>query len=220
MPEEVINKEDSYKDVWKFWAIYGSSKEDVPRIQIEVDSVFTDYSFYPEIDWGQYGYRPPEGYQVLGAWRHSKTKAFSFLLDNPHMLIIEPNIQLLLYIVGDISEIYKIESKLDKIKSRFAIEDKKGKISSDIEDRLNKIQKSKSLVIITTILGIFTAIINGFSLYLRKLPAPELGINELTTIYRLLIALIHFSSLLLLLIIILILTFFLLKYGLMLIKKL
>lgn len=202
------------------WIIYGSSKDDIIKIQKEVDKIFFDYSFYPEIEWAQYGYRAPEGHQVLGAWRHTDGDVFIFLLDNPNMFIMEPNVQLLLLIVGKASEVYKLEKRCDHLKTKFAIKEEKEEKDLEIKYRLENIRKSKSVGFISSILGIFTVVINGFSLYLRKLPTPEFGNQFLKTVYEVLIALVHFSSLILLFIVILILALFLIKYGIMLIKKL
>jgi hypothetical protein len=144
----------SVEEYCRPFVIYCQSRNDISKIQKEVDGIFSDYAFFPEIDWGQYGYRAPEKYNVLGAWRHPKTKVFVFLLDNPFMLSIEPNIQLLLYIVGESSEIQILENRLNKMKTKFAIEEKKDKYITNIDDRINKIHKSKSMAFIITILSV------------------------------------------------------------------
>lgn len=174
----------------------------------------------PEIEWGQYGYRAPEGHQVFGAWRNPDKVVFAFLLDNASVLTIKPNIQLLLYVVGEHSEIQALEVRLDEMKSKFAIEERKNKLSTELESRLNTIHKSKSLRFVLTILTVFTAIINAFSLYLRKLPTPQMPSPELTQFYQAVIVMVHFSSLVLLLTIIAIMFVFVLKYGLILVRKL
>jgi hypothetical protein len=202
------------------WIFYGSSNEEVIKIQREVDNVFSNYSFYPENEWGLYGYRAPEGHQVLGAWRHPETRTFAFLLDNPHMHTVKPNIQLLLYIIGDKAEIETLEPKCENVKSKFAAIDEKDKTTYKLETRLVRIKKSKPLGIISTMLVLFTAIINAFSLYLRKLPPPEFGSKVLIALFGILVAAVHFASVLLLLIFIVILGIFLIKYGYLLIKQL
>src|SRR4030043_1982720 len=195
------------------WIFYGSEKGDVIKIQKEVDHIFSDYSFYPEIEWGKYGYRAPEGHQVLGAWRHPQTRAFVFLLDNPSMVKIKPSTQTLLYIIGDETEISKLKPKCDLLKSRFAEIRKKDEKISDIATRLDRIQKSRPLGVIMTVLALFTAFVNGFSLYLRKLPAPKMHSDELSVIYGYFVVSVHIGSLVLLLIIICFLAIFLFKYG-------
>lgn len=136
------------------------------------------------------------------------------------MITIDPTIQLLLYVAGEIVEISMLEPKLGVLKSNFELEEKKGKIDTLVGERLDRVHKSKSLGILTSILVIFTAIINGFSLYLRKLPPPELGSQGLFKIYKLVLALVHFSALFLLLLVIAICAAFLIKYGVLLIRRL
>lgn len=201
------------------WIFYGSDKNSIYKIQKEVDQIFSDYSFYPEIEWGKYGYRAPEGHQVLGAWRQPQTRAFAFLLDNPGMVIIKPNTQILLYITGDETEILKLKHKCELLKNRFADNFKEDEKVSDISARLERIQKSKHLGVIMTILSLFTAFINAFSLYLRKLPAPKMTSEELSIIYNNFVVFVHIGSLALLLIVICFLALFLFKYGRLVLKR-
>lgn len=201
------------------WIFYGSEKGDVIKIQKEVDNILSGYSFYPENEWGRYGYRAPEGHQVLGAWRHPQTRAFAFLLDNPSMLTIKPSTQTLLYIIGDEIEISKLRQKCDLLKNRFADISKKDEKVSDVATRLDRIQKSKPLGVIVTVLVLFTAFVNGFSLYLRKLPAPNMHSRELSIVYGYFIVSVHIGALALLLILICFLVIFLFKYGRLVLKR-
>jgi hypothetical protein len=105
------------------WIFYGSDKNSIIKTQKEVDHIFHDYSFYPEIEWGTYGYRAPEGHQVLGAWRHPETRAFAFLLDNPSMVTIREYEQLLddlhdLTVIAERHDEYPVS--LDEMKKRLA----------------------------------------------------------------------------------------------------
>ncbi len=201
------------------WIFYGSDKNSIIKLQKEIDQIFIDYSFYPEIEWGKYGYRAPEGHQVLGAWRHPQTRAFAFLLDNPSMMNIKPNAQLLLYIIGDEDEISKLKKKCDLLKNTYAIIAKDDEKTTNITTRLERIRTSKHLGLIVTVLTIFTALINAFSLYLRKLPAPKMNSEELTNIYDYLVVAIHLASLALLLLVICFLAVFFFKIGRLILKR-
>jgi len=216
---ETLNNTTSIDEFCHPYVIYCHSQDEISRIQKEVDGILSDYVFYPEIDWGQYGYRPPENYNVLGAWRHPESKVFIFLLDNPFMVSIGPNIQLILYMVGVNSEVRIVENNLNRMKNKFSIEEKKIKNISMIETRLDKMHKSKSMAFIITIVSVFTAIINAFSLYLRKLPPPIINNEVFLAIYESLIIVIHITSLILLIFVIFMLLVFLFKYSSMLIKR-
>jgi hypothetical protein len=209
---------DNLEGFFRSWVIFAPSDE-ITKIQKETDKIFSGYSFYPEVDWKIYGHFPPDGHQVMGAWRHPQTNVFAFLLDNPQIKTFGSNAQLLLYVAGEATEISNLGSKIDVLKTKASMEELKDKIHSQDEERLGKISK-KPLVILTAVLSIFAAIINGFSLYLRKIPPPEFGSQELIRIYQYLVASVHFCALILLLIVIAICVGFLLKYGTLLIRRL
>ncbi len=209
----------SPNDLCKSWVIYGSSKAEIPKIQRALDHLFGGYSFYPEVDWIQYGYRPPERHQVLGAWRHPKTRLFAFLLDNPKMTTIKPAIQLLIYIAGETAEISTLEPKLAALKNTFTLEDKRVKADAVMEERLERVNESKHFAVLTGVLTILTAIINGFSLYLRQLPSPQLGNSVLVGVYGIVLVMVHFAALFLLILVAVIVAAFLIKYGILLIRS-
>jgi hypothetical protein len=218
VPKELYPKEE----LTRSWVIYSSSRYEVSKIQKEVDKVFAaPYTFYPEIEWSLYGYRPPENYQVLGAWRNPnpRNKVFAFLLDNPRMLSAGPTYQLLLHIVGAADEIKMVEPKIEVLKEQYELEVKKESDDVSIKDRLDQLGTSKSLKVLSAILAIITAIINAFSLYLRQLPPPDLSESTLLEAYKVLLAIVNFSALVLLLIVIILATIFAIKYGVLLIRK-
>ncbi|MCK4359993.1 MAG: hypothetical protein KAW92_14885 [Candidatus Cloacimonetes bacterium] len=214
------NKKDTSKGIHHYWVLFLSSKDEIFKVQRYIDNIFSNYSFYPANDWTQYGYRPPERYQVLGAWRHPNSIAFAFLLDNPNMMSIDPTVQVVLYVSGDSSEISILESKVENLKSQFKLKDQKTELAKKVRKRLNSFNATKSFKKLSGILGIFTIIVNAFSLYLRKLPPPNFGNKIITDVYNYSVAIIHFLALLFLFIIIVIFIIFFLKYAKLIIKRL
>jgi len=206
--------------IHRSWIVYATSRDDVSRIQREVDKTLDDYSFYPEVDWVRFGYRPPEGYQVLGAWRHPHTKLFVFLLDNPRMMTVEPTVQLLLYVSGEAVEVGLLEPKLIGLKAAHAVDEKRGRTETRIGERLDRMNETKHLAMLTSIIGVFTAIINGFALYLQQLPPPQLGSVALNSIYQIGFAVFHFFALGLLLLFLLTLAIYIVKYAILLLRRL
>lgn len=207
------------KYVRRSWILYGLSDKDTIKAQKEVDKVFSSYSFYPEVEWNDFKIFPPEGHQVLGAWRHVQAKGFAFLVDNPKMSKGKRENQLLIYIIGEVSEFSIIEPQLMVLKELFGLEEEIAKSDKNFEQRLDKIQKSKSLTVMTSILGIYTAIINAFALYLRQLTPPTSWSAALVNILNLFIILIHVSALILLFLFIIIMGAYLVKYGMILLKR-
>ena len=215
---EVINQKEASNDALRSWVIYSSSG-DLTSIQREVDLIFSGYSFYPELDWQTYNYPPPEGYKVMGAWRHPGKRIFAFLLDNPKIVAIKPSIQLLLYAIGNSRDVLNLETQISALKNRLASADIKAKENFKIGERLKAVNR-KPLYIITAILGIFVAIINAYSLYQWKIGPFDFGNQELSNIYKYLWAPLHFIALILFTVAGLICAVFLIKFGYLLIKRL
>jgi hypothetical protein len=183
------------------WILYGSTANNILEIQKDIDNIFfakLDYSVYPENDWDLFGYKPPEGYKLLGAWRHPETILFAFLLDSPHIQTIDPAIQLILYVAGETSEFNILKPHIESIKTKYEIDEKRHKIDTFLEERINLV-KSRSPSGLLVFLGVMASIINIFSLYLRKIPQPTICNYILEYIYNILIAFVHIGSILLIL---------------------
>jgi hypothetical protein len=215
------NKQDVIQNVdHRAWVFYGSAPEDVSKIQKAIDRVLTLYSFYPEIDWGKYGCRPPEDCKVMGAWRHTDLKAFTFLLDNPSIVSIKPNIQLTFYAIGTKKEILSLKTTIETLKKDFMLEESKDKTDVLLGRKLERVHKTKPLAGLTAVLVILTGVVNVFSLYLRKLPPPLFESHKLSIAYSALVVSVHFGALCLLVSVIVICLAFLMKYGYLLLKRL
>lgn len=197
------------------WVLYTNSNLEVSTIQGDIDNLFANYSFYPEMDWGKYGYRPPEGYKIFGGWRQLQSRVFAFLLSNSQVISNE----LILYVSGEQNELFKIEEKIKALKSKYRVEERKEVIGIKIDERVDKFNFPRSSKIFTTVLMIFTGIVNVFSLYLRELPAPKINNATLLDVYYYIIITIHYSALTLLLLVILFTILILIKFGILLIKK-
>jgi len=195
----------------RHWVIYGKQGE-TPTIQQSVDLIFPEYSFYPEIDWRKYGCFPPEDCQVMGAWRHPQTKAFAFLLDNPKIKSLGKIPQFLISAYGEIAELSRLDIQISTLKKNLDITERKEKQLLRDKERLGQISK-KPFGVLFWIISVFTAVINGFSLYLRKLPMPDFGSGYLSMIYIHLFAFVHYLALILLIAVIIVCVLILFKYG-------
>lgn len=88
------------------------------------------------------------------------------------------------------------------------------------ESIILKEHKSKSIRKLTTLAGFFTVVINVFSLYLRKLPPPEGLPHWVSNAYTMTVAAVHFLALLLLILIIIIFIVYVIRYGILVLRKL
>ena len=112
-----------------------------------------------------------------------------------------------------------MEPKLAALKNTFTLEDKRVKADAVMEERLERVNESKHFAVLTGVLTILTAIINGFSLYLRQLPSPQLGNSVLVGVYGIVLVMVHFAALFLLILVAVIVAAFLIKYGILLIRS-
>jgi hypothetical protein len=217
MPIQI--KKPSSKLLCHSWVLYGLSDKDTLNARKEVDKAFRDYSFYPSLEWDEYGIYPPEGHTVLGAWRQTESKAFAFLIDNPSMSTGRMDQQLLVYVIGEDDELRLLEPRLMILKKSFSFKEDNIRSNDYLRQRLTRIEKSKSLTYLSGILTIYTAIVNAFSLYLRQLAPPPTWSPVLITIVNGFASLVHISALLLLIVFIFFVGAFVFRYGILLLKR-
>lgn len=70
----------------------------------------------------------------------------------------------------------------------------------------------------TYLVGLFTVVVNAFSLYLRQLPPPPLPAPAIQDTYEFLVVAVHIAALILLLIITLISIGYVLRYGILMLR--
>ena len=88
-----------------------------------------------------------------------------------------------------------------------------------VGQRLDYQQKSPSISRLAKMIGLFTVIVNAFSLYLRRLPPPNLPSAIMVSMYEFLVGAVHFSGLLLLLITTLIAMGYAIRYGILMLRR-
>jgi hypothetical protein len=211
-----IISQDNYTASWVLWP--RESQSDFP-IEVKIDRAFEGYLFYPEPEWSQFGYRPPENYPLIGAWRDSVGKVFIFLLDRSAECLENSPRQFVLYVTGDKEEADEIEGRIRSLKASLAKAEKKELQGKVAELRLDGEKKNKSIEKLMGFVVLFTVLVNGFSLYLRKLPPPPFPSESFAYFYMFLLSSVHFSALLLMIMIIIISIFYVLRYGFLLLRR-
>lgn len=210
---------DPYEQYTACWALWERESGGGVPIEVAIDEALQGYLFYPETEWPRFGYRPPENFPLLGAWRDSSEKAFIFLLDRtPKRPMTTPR-QLLLYVDGDKAEVNSIEARIKSLKSSLLKAEKKELRGREATLHLDAEKKAQSIERLMKLIGLFTVVVNAFSLYLRKLPEPSFPHEALAYFYHLLLSAVHFSALLLLLLTIVIGLFYAFRYGVLLLRR-
>ncbi|MCK9194589.1 MAG: hypothetical protein M0P19_12030 [Nevskia sp.] len=201
------------------WMLWENSFEHAMPLARSIDHALSDYVFFPEPEWAKFGYRPPDNLPLLGAWRDSAGTAFAFLLDRSPASPSAGERRLLLYASGARSVVEEIGSKVTALKSVLAKSERKEIQVRHAEHRIELEEKSPAVARLLKLVGLFTIVVNAFSLYLRRLPLPNLPSGPIQETYQFLVAVVHFAALFLLLTITLIGIGYVLRYGVLMLKR-
>lgn len=202
------------------WVLWSTSPSETSLIHQAVDRIFTGFSFYPEVEWKRYGYFPPEGHEVLGAWRHPEGIAFVFLMDNPGMVSPNREAQLFLSFAGEKAEMVRFISQVRRLKRGLARKSGRREDEKRLRARLQRARTSRSLKSLMTLMAPTTAAINGLALYLHKIAMPSVGDRWLLETYGLVLPLVYLAALLLLLAFTVLCVAYICKYGFLLLRRL
>lgn len=205
-----------YTACYTLWFDPTSQTLSPPRL---IDQSLSDYFFYPESEWAKYGYRPPENHPLLGAWRDQTGTVFAFLLDSGPKYSKSKGMNLLVYVTGVQDCVDKMGTKIKALKSDLVKVEKKELKVRQVGQRLDQELKSASISRLAKMIALFTLVVNAFSLYLRQLPPPEFPSAAIALVYQLLVGAVHFAALLLLLITIVIAIGYIIRYGLLMLRR-
>jgi hypothetical protein len=194
------------------WILLCSSDEQA-SVHQEIDRIFSvGFSFYPELEW-KARYPPPQGHDILGAWRDSLNRAFAFLLSNPGMKPLPGTVPLLLHCAGTQSILASYLPQIHQLKDDLLVKNGRRKTGKVLQGRLKELDSSKSIKRLMGFMGPITAVINALALYLRRLPAPVIEAEWLSKFYNLLLPSVYIGALLLLLLFILLCLLYIAKVG-------
>jgi len=197
-----------------------ASQEDPASIHEDVDRIFSNgFSFYPEKEWKAMGFPPPEGYEVLGAWRDPLFRGFVYLLDNPGMKVPPGTISHLLTYDGARAQLAGFIPQIDNLKKTLSLSNARKRDDKRLRTRLRKADTSASFRKLLVLMGSIAGIINALALYLRKLPQPTIQIRWVAGFYEALLLSVYISALLLLLLFAIFFLLFTTKYAFLLIRK-
>jgi hypothetical protein len=204
------------------WILWTSiSQEESASIHENVDRIFSNgFSFYPEKEWRATGFPPPDGHNVLGAWRDPAFRGFAYLLDNPGMKAPPGTIPHLLTYDGGRAQVQCFIPQIENLKKKLSLDNARKKSDKRLMTRLKQADIAASFRKLMVLMGSVTAIVNALALYLRKLPTPSIQIPWLASFYNILLPAVYISALLLLLLFAIIVFLFTTKYAMLLIRRL
>jgi len=204
------------------WILWSSPlQDDSASIHEEVDKIFSHaFSFYPEQEWKASGYPPPQGRNILGAWRDPQYRGFVFLMDNPGMTAPAGTSSLLLTYAGARVHLTPFLPCIENLKKELLRKNGRRKNNLRLRARLKQADTSKSLRQLMALMGPITAVINGLALYLHRLTPPVIEVAWLARMYNALMPSVYIAALLLLLVFTVLCILYICKYGTLLLRKL
>jgi len=215
--EPLLSNSAPYKTTAS-WMLWESKTLSVPLLK-KLDHLFSDYTFYPEIEWSKFGCYPPEMFNTQGAWKNKEETVFIFLLSNIDPKPRNSTKNLWLYSEGSLTDLDAIHKKISRVKSEIAKIETRDFKTNNARNSLATEDHTNSATKLLKLAGFFTAIVNALSIYLQHLPAPLLPTQKLTMVYQSLLAVIHILSLSLLIILILLFIGYVVRYGLLVLRK-
>lgn len=182
MPNQSDRGLDSDRTASRAWCLYTQTATGGARLQRQInDHVFKDCDYLREQDWRRQGIHPPEGGRLFGAWCHPHETLFAFLVESQNIAGVGSNIPLVLMIEGSQSQVDTISGRLDSLRRSLRIEDAAEQSRSIADQRIRLLQNVNPIGIITGLLTVFTAVVNGLALYLRTLPSHISGLPLLNS---------------------------------------
>ena len=197
-----------------------ASPDDQASVHEQVNRIFSKgLSFYPELEWKS-RYPPPQGHEILGAWRDGLNRAFVFLLSNPGMKPAPGTAPLLVHCVGARAVLNAFRPQVERLSNDLTTRNLRQRSGKKLQGRLKEADTSKALKRLMMLLGAITGVVNALSIYLRRLPPPTIEVAWLLKTYNVLLPCVHIGALMLFLLFIALLALFSAKMGYLLIKKL
>jgi hypothetical protein len=206
-----------YSASWVVWA--NSSEHSTPLIR-SIDHALRDYVFYPEAEWARFGYRPPEDSPLSSAWRDPDGHVFVFLLEGTAKRHSARNEKpLLLYVSGLRTAVEQVGTRIAALKSGLAKLERKELRIIQAGHRIDEEKKSPSLARLFKLVAFFTVIVNAFSLFLWRLPPPNLPVPWAQHTFQFAVIAVSLAALTLLLTIILVGIAYAIRYGVLVLRR-
>ena len=151
-----------------FWL---RSSDELSELKQNVEQALTGFSYYPEIEWSTYGFRPPEGLPFHGAWRSLSRREFVYLVGEP-AAPTQVQADRLILILGAAGEdrLALLWSRFEQLLSRFRRLEELGIHQQKMRARRKGFEEAYTGTRITIIFSVFTAAVNAISFALRTLP--------------------------------------------------
>lgn len=116
--------------------------------------------------------RPPDNYPLVAAWRDVVARVLIFLLEKSSSRKVVGSSQYLVLVVGVAERVKQIGRSVKSIKGNLDKAQQSELEGQRVERRLDTETRRKPAVKFSVAIGIFTAVVNALSLYLKRVDPP------------------------------------------------
>ncbi|MBY5442812.1 hypothetical protein HFO93_04860 [Rhizobium leguminosarum] len=170
---------------------------DLARLKQELEAALGGFSYYPEIEWNLFGFRPPEGLPFFGAWRNADRTEFVYLVGEETKKTGETENRLLLIMSAQGAERLTILSgRFDKATARFRRIEKQNVAGQSVTTRRKSFLKDYASTRVTAVFSVVAIALNVTSRSLRQLQPPQSKFEFLNAVYDFGLMAVHILSLL------------------------
>lgn len=176
-----------------FWL---RTSDELSDLKQAIEQALQGFSYYPEIEWNEYGFRPPEGLPFHGAWRSPSRTEFVYLVgERPRRT--QTQVDRIILISGALGEdrLALLGARFESLSSQFRRREATTIAQQKMRARRKDFAENYSGGRMTAIFAVVTAAINATSLALRSLPQPKTNLVSLSVIYDTIQMLIHIVAL-------------------------
>lgn len=174
--------------------------------------------YYPEEEYRIHNMRPPDTQPLAAAWRNINARIFVFLLGSAgskagYLVIVTGTGE------DTREEVTQIGRRITSHKEHITRLKKRERDANRFGRKLERETRRKPVTKFGVIIGIFVAVINALSLYLRHVDTPQFDNNLARQVYVWLVAAVHIMAIAFLLLIIFFGMVYTVRYAIMMLRS-
>jgi hypothetical protein len=182
-----------------FWLRHA---DQLSSLKQSVEQTLNGFSYYPEVEWNRFGFRPPEGHPCFSAWRAECGDAFVYLVAEAPAFAATPafdmrsveRVVLMVTARGE-SRLEELWERLGSICDRFRRVEETDTTQQRALARRERFTNAYPSARVSAIFGVITVVLNAVSGFIREMPQPKTEFPWLAAAYDLGLMCVHLLSL-------------------------
>jgi hypothetical protein len=171
--------------------------EELPNLRQAVNQALAGFSYYPEMEWDLFGFRPPEGLPFFGAWRTESSTEFVYLVGETRSAR-GAEVERVLLIMSALGEqrLKTLLARFDRVEARFRRIEESAILHQKAVNRRRLFTEGYPSVRVSAVFGVVTLALNAISGGLRNMPRPVTIIEPMSELYDFSVMCVHIVAVL------------------------